>query len=201
LRRRIRAAALTILPRSVDACAMTPRVALLRAVNLGGKTSVPMAELRATATGLGFAEVRTLLQSGNLVFEADRSDDAGLEALLERAFAERFGFSTDILVRTADEWADLVAANPFPEMAADDPGHLVLFALKEEPPEEKVAALRAAIRGPEFLEARGRHLFVGYPDGIGRSKLTNAAIERKLGTRGTGRNWNTVLKLLEAVKG
>lgn len=180
---------------------MSVRIALLRAVNLGGKTSVPMAELRATVTALGFADVRTLLQSGNLFFRSDGRDDAQLETLLERVFAARFGFSTDILVRTADDWAALVAANPFPAVAADDPGHLVLFTLKDEPPEEKVAALRASIRGPEFFEAHGRHLFIGYPDGIGRSKFSNAVVETRLSTRGTGRNWNTVLKLLEAVRG
>jgi uncharacterized protein (DUF1697 family) len=180
---------------------MSLRIALLRAINLGGKTSVPMAELRATVTALGFTDVSTLLQSGNLVFRSDGRDDTALEALLERAFAERFGFSTDILVRTADAWAALVAANPLPAMATDDPGRLVLFALKAEPTEEKIAALRAAICGPEFFEARGHHLFIAYPDGIGRSKLTNAIIEKRLGTRGTGHNWNTVLKILEAVRG
>ncbi len=179
---------------------MPARIALLRAINLGGKTSVPMTALRAAVQAAGLADVETLLQSGNLVFRSDERDLAALEMLLERAFAERFGFSTDIFVRTAAEWAALIDANPFLEMAERDPGHLVLFSLKAEPSEEGVAALRTAIRGPEFFEARGRHLYVAYPDGIGRSKLTSAVIEKRLGTRGTGRNWNTVLKLMDMVR-
>lgn len=178
---------------------MPAHIALLRAINLGGKTTVPMAALRAAAEALGLVDVATLLQSGNLVFRTDDSDAAALEQRLEDAFAERFGFRTDIFVRTAAEWARLVDDNPYPDMAARDPGHLVLFALKAAPEAAAITVLRESIRGPELLEARGPHLFVCYPDGIGRSKLTNAAIERRLGSRGTGRNWNTVLKLAAAV--
>ncbi len=104
-----------------------------------------------------------------------------------------------MLVRTAAEWSALVAANPFPEVAADDPGHLVAMPLKGKPAAAAVAALEQAIKGRERIAAADRQLYIHYLDGIGRSKLTNALIERHLGLRGTGRNWNTVLKLAAAL--
>ena len=103
-------------------------VALLRAVNVGGRGTVTMADLREVAAGLGLGEVRTLLKSGNLVFAAP--DAPNLEAKLEAAFADRLGLKTDVLVRTAEAWSALIAANPFTEAAADDPGHLVAMPLK-----------------------------------------------------------------------
>jgi uncharacterized protein (DUF1697 family) len=88
----------------------------------------------------------------------------------------------------------VVAGNPFPDEAERDPGHLVVMFLKTAPRAKAVQALQAAIEGPESVRAAGKHLYVAYPAGIGRSKLTNTLIEKKLGVRGTGRNWNTVLK-------
>ena len=101
----------------------------------------------------------------------------------------------DYLVRTASEWTSIVAANPFPREAQDNPAHLVVMALKAAPSKAHVAALEAAIKGRERVCAKRRELYMVYPDGIGRSKLTIAVIERALATRGTARNWNTVLKL------
>jgi uncharacterized protein (DUF1697 family) len=89
----------------------------------------------------------------------------------------------------------IVESNPFPKEAKTDPGHLVAMCLKETPETADVRALQAAIAGPEIVRAKGSHLYIVYPAGIGTSRLTNAFIERKLGTRGTARNWNTVLKL------
>jgi uncharacterized protein (DUF1697 family) len=98
-------------------------------------------------------------------------------------------------VRSADEWADIVAKNPFADEARRDPAHLVVVALKTKPGASALAALQAAVSGPELIRAHGRELYVRYPAGQGRSKLTNAVIEKKLATRGTARNWNTALKL------
>ena len=88
-----------------------------------------------------------------------------------------------------------MAGNPFPGEAERDPGHLVVMILKGETDAGKVAALQEAIKGREVVRGKGRHVYIVYPDGIGRSRLTNALIEKKLGRSGTGRNWNTVLKL------
>ena len=178
---------------------MTRFVALLRAVNVAGYGKVGMAELRAMCERLGLAEVATLLQSGNIVFAASGKRDAALERLLEAAAAEQLGLETDFFVRSAEEWAAIVAANPFSEMATRDPGHLVVMALKDAPGRAAVAKLQGAIKGRESVRAAGRQLYITYPDGIGRSKLTNVAIEKALGTRGTARNWNTVVKVMGAV--
>lgn len=170
-------------------------VALLRAVNVAGHNKVAMRDLCALLTDLGLANPRSLLQSGNLVFESERRSTSRLEAEMERAAADRLGLATDFFVRTAEEWSDIIADNPFPVEARSDPGHLQLLALKEAPSAARVAALSKAISGREVVRVEGRQAYAIYPDGIGRSRLTTALIEKHLGTRCTGRNWNTVLKL------
>jgi uncharacterized protein (DUF1697 family) len=174
---------------------MSMYVALLRGINVGGHNRVAMSDLRELLGALGFAGAKSLLQSGNLVFQSEGRTGAELERLLEVETASRLVVTADYLVRTADEWQAVVAGNPFPEEAKRDPGHLVVVFLKTAPQAEDVQALQAAIEGPESVRAEGRHLYVAYPAGIGRSKLTNTLIERKLSVRGTARNWNTVLKL------
>jgi uncharacterized protein (DUF1697 family) len=177
-------------------------IALLRAVNVAGHGKVGMADLRALGEGLGLKNVRTLLQSGNLVFEAQAKPEA-LETKLAAAAKKELGLATTFFVRSADAWAKLVAANPFPDAAKKDPSHLVLLALKDAPAKAAVEALRAEIakrKGREQVAAKGAALYAVYPDGIGRSKLTNALIEKTLGTEATGRNWNTVLKLAAVEK-
>jgi uncharacterized protein (DUF1697 family) len=174
---------------------MPARIALLRSVNVGGTGKLPMAELRTLAEGLGLAQPKTLLQSGNLVFGSDEPEPA-LEAKLQAATTKQFGFDVAYFVRGIAEWAELVAANPFPDEAKAMPGYLLVYFLKAQADETAVAALQAAIRGPEQIRARGRHAFVYYPDGSGNSQFTIRKIEAKLGPA-TGRNWNTVLKLAE----
>ena len=174
---------------------MATHIGLLRAVNLAGRNKVAMGDLRDLLTALGMQEPRSLLQSGNVVFGSAVRSTAQLERTLERATKERLGVETHFFVRTADEWSELIADNPFPREARTDPGHLVAMCLKEAPDRATVAALQKAIVGREVVRASGRHAYIVYPDGIGRSRLTMALIEKKLGTRGTGRNWNTVMKL------
>ena len=175
-------------------------VALLRAINLAGRNKVAMADLRSLCAELGLEDPQSLLQSGNLIFgSADAATD-DLERVLERAADERLGLTTEFFVRRAAEWDAAVRANPFPDQAERDPAKLLLVALKHAPAATRVSALRQAIRGREAVHAHGRHAYVFYPDGIGRSRLTTAVIERHLGSRGTGRNWNTVVKLWERTR-
>ncbi|HEY2905832.1 MAG TPA: DUF1697 domain-containing protein [Vicinamibacterales bacterium] len=173
-------------------------IALLRGINVGGNQMVAMSELRALAAKLGMSKVRTLLQSGNLVFDSSRRNAAQLEQLLEAEVARRFESAIGVFVRTAEEWKTVVARNPFVAEAASDPARLVAMFFKEVCAVKQVSALEAAIVGPERVRAVGRHLYLVYPDGMGRSKLTNVVIEKTLGMRGTARNWNTVLKLATA---
>jgi uncharacterized protein (DUF1697 family) len=178
---------------------MTTWIALLAAVNVGGRKIV-MAELKALAVELGFESPRTLLASGNLVFAAPGAADE-VEARLEAALAERFGFNCPVMLRSAADWEAVIAANPFPDAARNDPGHLLVTAFKDPVPAEAIERLRAAITGPELVEGRGRELYFVYPDGIGASTLTPALLNRALKVRGTGRNWNTTLKLAAMAAG
>ncbi len=170
-------------------------IALLRAINLAGRAPVSMSDLRDFVTTLGFADVRTLLQSGNVVFRGPARSSAQLERTLESEAANHLGLKTDFFVRTAAEWQAIVAHNPFREEAVRDPGHLLVMFLKRAPAGKDVEALQAAIKGREIVRSGDKHAYIVYPDGVGRSRLTTALIEKKLGARGTGRNWNTVLKV------
>jgi uncharacterized protein (DUF1697 family) len=174
---------------------MTTCIALLRAINLPGHNKVGMGDLTKLCGELGLTDARTLLQTGNLVFRSKSCAAARLEASLEQAAKKRLGLDTDFFVRTAEEWKEIVEANPFPKEAKSDPAHLVVMLLKDAPDPKSVTALQDAIKGREVVRAGGRQAYLVYPDGIGRSRLTTVLIEGKLGTRGTGRNWNTVLKL------
>jgi uncharacterized protein (DUF1697 family) len=179
---------------------MTTYVALLRAVNMAGHKQVAMADLRVLFSELGFADPRSLLQSGNLVFRSAACSGAALERLLEAETERRLSLKTDYFVRSAQEWKAIVAGNPFREAARRDPAHLAVQFLKDAPAAKSVAALRTAITGREVVRLKGRELYAVYPDGFARTRLTTALIDRKLGTRATGRNWNTVLKLAAAVE-
>jgi len=170
-------------------------IALLRAVNLIGSKSIAMADLRGLVEALGHADVQTVVQSGNVIFSTPSRSPAKLEAALEAAMTQHFGRETHVFVRTASEWQAVVAANPFEREAAEDPSHLLVMPLRAAPTPAGLVALRAAIPAGERVEARERQLYVYYPDGIGESKLRAELIERKIGTRSTARNWNTVRKI------
>ena len=179
---------------------MTTYIALLRGINVGGNKKIAMADLRAFATKLGLVDAQTLLQSGNLVFCSGIQAGAALEQLLEAEARKRLGLDTEFHVRTVAEWEDAIARNPFAGAAKDDPSHLLVLFLKNEPAAKAVSALQAAIAGPEVVRASGRQAYFIYPDGMGRSKLTPAVIDRHIG-RGTARNWNTMLKVAAVAEG
>jgi uncharacterized protein (DUF1697 family) len=174
---------------------MKIHIALVRGINIAGHKQVAMADLRDLLTHLGFVDVRSLLQSGNLVFRGGVRTGEHLEHLLEAEAEKRLGLQTDFFVRTAEEWKAIVAHNTFRQEAERDPAHLAVMFFKDAPDGNAVKALQAAITGPEVVRASGRQAYITYPDGFGHSRLTTTLIEKKLGTRCTGRNWNTVLKI------
>jgi uncharacterized protein (DUF1697 family) len=153
-----------------------------------------MTDLRNFLTQLGLEDVRSLLQSGNFVFTSAVRTSTELERFLETEAADRLSLEVDFFVRTPDEWKSIIRQNPFRKEAERDPKHLIVQFLKAAPSVEDVVALEADIRGPEIVRAKGKQAYIFYRDGIGRSKLTTAILEKHLG-RGTGRNWDTVLKL------
>ncbi|MGH9405661.1 MAG: DUF1697 domain-containing protein [Terriglobia bacterium] len=176
------------------------QIAFLRAVNVGGR-KLEMAALRAMLEALGFADVRTILQTGTALFRGGTKTGAALEEYLETELERHLHLRTDCFVRAATEWNGIIAGNPFPREAQEDPSHLVLMVLKSAPVSSIVAELQSAVEGRETVRATGRAVYIYYPDGIGESKLTTALLERKLKTRGTGRNWNTAIKIQAAAAG
>ncbi|MBL8990977.1 MAG: DUF1697 domain-containing protein [Phycisphaerae bacterium] len=175
---------------------MPTAIALLRGVNVGSSRSLPMDLLRELCADAGMEEARTYIQSGNVVFRAPTRNVTAAAERLESAIERRRGFRPDVVVRTAAELRAALAANPFAEFAVKDPAHLVVLFCKGSPTAAAKAALEALPRGRERVRLVGREVFVAYPDGIGRSKLTMGSIERALGVPATGRNCRTLSAIL-----
>jgi uncharacterized protein (DUF1697 family) len=173
---------------------MNARVALLRGINVGGAHRVPMAELRQLCDALGWLDVGSYIQSGNLVFRA-RAAAPRLEADLEAEIERHFGFAVAVLVRTAPQWHAIAAANPFPDTSHTEPNRVMLALSKHPPAEHAVAALQARANDGERIAQAGRALWIHFPAGSGRSKLSPTALDRAAGSPVTMRNWRTVEKL------
>jgi uncharacterized protein (DUF1697 family) len=174
---------------------MPVHLAFLRAINLGGPTQVSMAELRTRLAATGYEDVRSILQSGNLVFRSTEADPRRIERRLNEEIAPQLAARTEFFVRSEPEWRTVVAQNPFPKAAVEDPGHLMVAVLRDAPPDSAWRALAGSIPGREQVRGIGRYAYLVYPDGAGRSKVTATFIEKHLATRGTSRNWNTVRKV------
>ena len=178
---------------------MARLIALLRAVNVGGR-KLPMAELRSLCAGLGWADVETYIQSGNLVFAAPGKAEA-IEKTLEEAIKDRFGLEVPVIVRSASQWAAYVAANPFAKVAAEEPKRLQLLVSKRTPESGAAEKLMQRARAGETVKSAGGALWFHFPEGAGTSKLTPAIIDKAAGSPSTSRNWRTVLKLQELAQG
>lgn len=178
---------------------MTPYVALLRAVNVAGKNRLPMSELRRALTARGLGDVSTILQSGNVLFrsgEPERAAAAAVAAAIEDAFALQVG----VVVRSAGDLAVVASQNPFiAKHAGLDPSTLHVAFLAERPTDAAVATLEPDRSPPDAFVVSGREVYLSYPNGSGRSRLTLDYLERRLGTRGTARNWRTVQRLADAL--
>lgn len=174
---------------------MSARIALFRAVNVGGGNRVAMADLKALFEDLDLGPAATLQAAGSVVFHGD-GEAAALEARLEAQGAARLRLKSAVFVRGPAEWAEVIAANPFASAARDEPSRLMVMTLKAPADPEGGAALEAAGQAHERVAVSGRCAYIHYPQGAGVSKLTPSLIERKLGSLGTARNWNTTLKLM-----
>ena len=175
--------------------------ALLRGINVGGNKMITMADLRDMVIEIGLKGPVTLLQSGNLVFEAKSQPTVKLETLLEAETKKRLGVETTYFVRTAVEWQLVIDANPFPAEAKRDPSHLLVKFDRVPPAAASVKSLIGSIVGREQVRVVGREWYVTYPDGIGTSKLTTTKEGRAFAASGTARNWNTILKVAAALEG
>ena len=173
---------------------MPTAVALIRGINVGSTRSLPMELLRTLCERVGMREPRTYIQSGNVVFRWSGKGLSAAGAALEGRIEEARGFRPGVIVRTREELARVVEVNPFPERAETEPSKLLVMFLQAKAAAGAAAALEAVKRSRERLRLVGREVFMDFPDGVGRSKLSMAAVEKAVGM-GTTRNWNTTLKL------
>ncbi len=172
-------------------------VALFRAINLGSHNKVKMDALKALHEAISLRKVAAYLQTGNIVFESDASDPSQLAGQIAKEFEAKLGFKTEVIVRSLADLKEIVRQNPFLNQPERETKWIVVMFLAGRPESQAKQALFEAYSGPEELFITDQDLFIYYHEGIGRSKLSNVFIERKLKVQGTGRNWNTVAKLLE----
>lgn len=169
-------------------------VAFLRAVNLGPTNKIPMKDLTKIFEAAGAADVRTVLNSGNVVFAAPAAKVPRIVRAVRAAITRDHGFDAPIVVRSASELAKVLRDNPFLR-AKVDPDELHVSFLEEAPPAARVAALAEKVAPPEEVAVKGRDVYLRMPNGVGRSKLSAVLFERTLGTTSTWRNWRTVSRL------
>ena len=179
---------------------MTAFVSLFRGINVGGQHKVKMDELKALHEALGFKDVCSYIQSGNVVFTSDEADVARLRRHIEDGFEKKFGFHVEVFVRTSAELRDVIDKNPFQSQQSKESKWVVVLFLAACPDETAQEDLLKTYVGPEEVFINVRELYIYYTDGIGRSKLSGSFIEKKLKTLGTARNWNTILQLQELMR-
>ena len=175
-------------------------VALLRGINVGGKNRIPMAELKSLFSSLGLEDVVTYIQSGNAVFRSPTVAAGEVAAGIEQGISAVFGIDVAVLIRTPAELREIARSNPFLEEEADLSKLHVAF-LDAAPAAGEVARLDPQRSPPDAFSLRGREIYLRFPNGSGRSKLTVDYFERRLGVRATARNWNTLAKLHELTGG
>ncbi|MCA9560522.1 MAG: DUF1697 domain-containing protein [Myxococcales bacterium] len=171
-------------------------VALLRAINLGGHNKLPMADLRALFTDLGCADVRTYIQSGNVVYQPPKAAGDDFGARVADAIDQRFGLKVPVIVRRGNRLAELAEKHP---LAQPDDSHKALYVgFLSGPPQGEIDPERSP---QDTVQIDGHDLYLRYPQGVARSKLTNAYLDRALGVVSTLRNWRTVQTLAEWAMG
>ena len=173
--------------------------ALLRGVNVGGKNKLPMKDLVAMFAAAGCADVRSYIQSGNVVFRASAALAERVPGIITSEVADRFGFRAPVVLRSADELEAVRRGNPYLRPGVDVEALHVLF-LADRPSRERVAALDPDRSPPDSFAVRGREIYLHCPNGIARTKLTNDYFDSRLATTTTGRNWKTVLALVEMTR-
>jgi uncharacterized protein (DUF1697 family) len=186
-------------PSETDNERVSRQIALLRGVNVGGNNKVPMAHLRELLRELGYEEVRTHLQSGNAVFTAAGMPPEQVAQEIEDVLASSLGLGIRVLVRTAEELARVVSANPLPEAVAE-PSRLLVTFLSAPPDPERLGELDPVDFEPDLFGFGEREIYVWCPEGVRTIRLSYAFFEKRFGVVATARNWNTVTKLLELAR-
>jgi uncharacterized protein (DUF1697 family) len=171
-------------------------VSLLRGVNVVGRNQIKMDALRTLYESLKFTGCQTYINSGNVVFCTRERSLTALPARIEKAIERKFGFRPSVIHRTAGELRDIIARNPFAKRGNVDPSKLLVGFLAADPHPDALAKLRTINRGPEEVHFTPRELYIYFPNGVGRAELSWSTIDRCMKVPITGRNWNTVTKLL-----
>jgi uncharacterized protein (DUF1697 family) len=179
---------------------MTRQVALLRGINVGRSKRVGMADLRESVEALGYDDVRTYLQSGNVVFTGKDGRPERAAQKIEDQLAERLGLDVRVLVRTRDELAEVIDRNPLSEIASD-PRRLLVAFLSSSPDPKRLRDVDPADFEPDAFAVGAREIYLWCPDGFHATKLGHAFWEKQLQLTATARNWNTVTKLLALADG
>jgi len=172
-------------------------ICMLRGVNVGGHNMIKMDALKALCVSLKLKDPQTYVQSGNVIFRTEEKDQEKLTLRIQDAIEKAHGFRPGVMLRTAAELQQVVARNPFAKRSGIEPGKLLVNFLVSNPGKQAREKALAIKIGPEEMHLIGREAYIYFPNGQGRSKFPWAAIERALGTSGTGRNWNSVTKMLE----
>lgn len=175
---------------------MAVLAAFIRGINVGGRGMLPMASLRALCEKLGYESVATYVQSGNVVFRAGAKEAARAAGRIEGAIEKVHGFRPTVVARTVEQVRAVVGANPFAGRQGVEGGRLLVMFLSAPATAEAARAIRTLSKGPEELVLVGEELFMHLPNGVSGSKVSMAAVEKALGVPATGRNWNTVTKVL-----
>lgn len=173
---------------------MKTYITMLRGINVSGQKQVRMAELKSLYESIGFADVETYVQSGNVVFESEEQDVKKLANSIETRIERTFGFSVPVLVRSADDFRRILESHPFKN---EEPVRVLVTFLYERPDPSKLEALRRYEDKVDRFAIGGQEIFLFCPGGYGRTKLSNTFFERKLGVIATTRNWKTVNRLYE----
>jgi uncharacterized protein (DUF1697 family) len=168
-------------------------ISILRGINVSGQKKILMTDLKTLYVGLGFSEVTTYIQSGNVIFKTIlKLSISGLSEKIEQAIEEKYHFHVPVIIRTADEMHLILSSNPFLDEAGIDKEKLHVTFLDEEPDPTLVNAIQKYYFPPDTFRINGREVYLYCPGGSGNTKLSNTFFENKLHVKATTRNWRTV---------
>ena len=171
-------------------------ISMLRGVNVGPHNRIKMEDLRAVYRRLGFEDPQTYVQSGNVIFRTKEKDLHQIPIRIQDAIEKKFKFRPEVIVRTANDLRKVIAATPFADRPALEPGKILVTFLSEAPAREAHGAFERFRDYPEEVHLKGAELYIYFPNGAGKSKLPWSSVEKLLKVTGTARNWNSVTKML-----
>ena len=175
-------------------------IAFIRGINVGRKNRIKMADLVKTLSLLGLKNIKTYLQSGNILFEHDSFDDINISDEIERKISQEFGISVNVIIRSVDELESIIKFNPFIKDLDIEPSKMHVTYLREIPDKDIIFILEQFKGENENLKFNGKEIYLYLPNGYAKTKLTNEFFEKKLKTVATTRNWKTTTRILELAK-